>query len=59
MRQLLVLKGINRLDPRCVQSLVDRLHPERPPEVLYAPVRPGWEFQPYQISTRAGGVRGE
>ncbi|HEU0300653.1 MAG TPA: hypothetical protein VFR37_14380 [Longimicrobium sp.] len=31
----------------------------RPPEVVYVPVRMGCEFQPYQISTKAGAVRGE
>jgi hypothetical protein len=29
------------------------------PEVLYVPVRPGCEFQPYQLEVKAGGVRGE
>jgi hypothetical protein len=29
------------------------------PEVLYIPVRPGCEFQPYQLEVKAGGVRGE
>jgi hypothetical protein len=29
------------------------------PEVLYVPVRPGCEFQPYQLETKAGGVRGD
>ena len=29
------------------------------PEVIYVPVRPGCEFQPYQYETKAGGVRGE
>ena len=28
-------------------------------EVVYVPVRPGCEFQPYQISVKVGGVRGE
>ncbi|HST61729.1 MAG TPA: hypothetical protein VLK84_23720 [Longimicrobium sp.] len=27
-------------------------------EVVYVPVRPGCEFQPYQINTKVGGVRG-
>jgi hypothetical protein len=27
--------------------------------VLYIPVRPGCEFQPYQLEVKAGGVRGE
>jgi hypothetical protein len=31
----------------------------RPPEVLYVPVRPGCEFQPYQYEVKAGGVRGD
>jgi hypothetical protein len=29
------------------------------PEVLYVPVRPGCEFQPYQLEIKAGGVRGD
>jgi hypothetical protein len=29
------------------------------PEVLYVPVRPGCEFQPYQLEVKAGGVRGD
>lgn len=29
------------------------------PEVLYVPVRPGCEFQPYQVETKAGAVRGD
>jgi hypothetical protein len=29
------------------------------PEVLYIPVRPGCEFQPYQLEVKAGGVRGD
>ncbi len=29
------------------------------PEVLYVPVRPGCEFQPYQTEIKAGAVRGE
>jgi len=28
------------------------------PEVIYVPVRPGCEFQPYQYEVKAGGVRG-
>jgi len=28
-------------------------------EVLYVPVRPGCEFQPYQLDVKVGGVRGE
>lgn len=28
-------------------------------EVLYLPVRPGCEFQPYQLDVKVGGVRGE
>jgi hypothetical protein len=28
------------------------------PEVIYVPVRPGCEFQPYQIEVKASGVRG-
>jgi hypothetical protein len=28
-------------------------------EVLYIPVRPGCEFQPYQVDVKVGGVRGE
>jgi hypothetical protein len=28
-------------------------------EVLYIPVRPGCEFQPYQYEVKTGGVRGE
>jgi hypothetical protein len=28
------------------------------PEVIYVPVRPGCEFQPYQYETKAAGVRG-
>lgn len=30
-----------------------------PAEVLYLPVRPGCEFQPYQTETKTGGVRGD
>jgi hypothetical protein len=30
----------------------------RPYEVLYLPVQPGCEFQPYQIEIKAGAVRG-
>jgi hypothetical protein len=29
-----------------------------PPEVIYVPVRPGCEFQPYQGELKTGGVRG-
>jgi hypothetical protein len=29
------------------------------PEVVYVPVRPGCEFQPYQLEIKAGAVRGE
>jgi hypothetical protein len=29
------------------------------PEVVYVPVRPGCEFQPYQLEMKAGAVRGE
>jgi len=29
------------------------------PEVVYVPVRPGCEFQPYQVETKTGSVRGE
>jgi hypothetical protein len=29
------------------------------PEVLYVPVRPGCEFQPYQTEVKAGAVRGD
>ena len=29
------------------------------PEVVYLPVRPGCEFQPYQLEVKAGAVRGE
>jgi hypothetical protein len=29
------------------------------PEVVYIPVRPGCEFQPYQTEVKTGGVRGE
>jgi hypothetical protein len=29
------------------------------PDVIYLPVRPGCEFQPYQVETKAGNVRGE
>ena len=29
------------------------------PDVLYVPVRPGCEFQPYQTEVKVGGVRGE
>jgi hypothetical protein len=29
------------------------------PEVIYLPVRPGCEFQPYQVETKAGTVRNE
>jgi hypothetical protein len=29
------------------------------PDVIYVPVRPGCEFQPYQVETKAGSVRGE
>jgi hypothetical protein len=28
------------------------------PEVIYVPVRPGCEFQPYQLKVKTGGVRG-
>ena len=28
-------------------------------EVVYVPVRPGCEFQPYQLEVKVGGVRGE
>jgi len=28
-------------------------------EVVYVPVRPGCEFQPYQLDVKVGGVRGE
>jgi hypothetical protein len=28
-------------------------------EVIYLPVRPGCEFQPYQLDVKVGGVRGE
>ena len=28
-------------------------------EVIYVPVRPGCEFQPYQLDVKVGGVRGE
>jgi len=28
-------------------------------EVIYVPVRPGCEFQPYQVDVKVGGVRGE
>jgi hypothetical protein len=28
------------------------------PEVVYVPVRPGCEFQPYQTEVKTGGVRG-
>ncbi|HEU0052669.1 MAG TPA: hypothetical protein VFQ39_05810 [Longimicrobium sp.] len=28
------------------------------PEVIYIPVRPGCEFQPYQLKVKTGGVRG-
>jgi len=28
------------------------------PEVIYLPLRPGCEFQPYQVETKAAGVRG-
>jgi hypothetical protein len=28
------------------------------PEVVYVPVRPGCEFQPYQVETKTGSVRG-
>jgi hypothetical protein len=30
-----------------------------PYEVIYVPVRPGCEFQPYQTEVKVGGVRGE
>jgi hypothetical protein len=29
------------------------------PDVIYVPVRPGCEFQPYQTEVKTGGVRGE
>jgi hypothetical protein len=29
------------------------------PDVIYLPVRPGCEFQPYQVETKTGSVRGE
>jgi hypothetical protein len=29
------------------------------PDVIYIPVRPGCEFQPYQTETKSGAVRGE
>ena len=29
------------------------------PDVIYVPVRPGCEFQPYQTEIKTGGVRGE
>jgi hypothetical protein len=29
------------------------------PEVVYLPVRPGCEFQPYQTEVKSGAVRGE
>ena len=29
------------------------------PDVIYIPVRPGCEFQPYQYEVKTGGVRGE
>ncbi|CAA9359257.1 MAG: hypothetical protein AVDCRST_MAG68-4291 [uncultured Gemmatimonadetes bacterium] len=29
------------------------------PDVVYVPVRPGCEFQPYQTEVKTGGVRGE
>jgi hypothetical protein len=29
------------------------------PDVIYIPVRPGCEFQPYQFEVKAGAVRGE
>jgi hypothetical protein len=29
------------------------------PDVVYVPVRPGCEFQPYQVETKTGSVRGE
>jgi hypothetical protein len=29
------------------------------PDVIYVPVRPGCEFQPYQVETKTGSVRGE
>ncbi|HEX8359087.1 MAG TPA: hypothetical protein VF613_03145, partial [Longimicrobium sp.] len=28
------------------------------PDVIYVPVRPGCEFQPYQTEVKTGGVRG-
>jgi hypothetical protein len=28
-------------------------------EVIYLPVRPGCEFQPYQVDVKVGGVRGD
>jgi hypothetical protein len=28
------------------------------PDVIYVPVRPGCEFQPYQYEVKTGGVRG-
>jgi len=28
------------------------------PEVIYLPVRPGCEFQPYQLEQKTGAVRG-
>jgi hypothetical protein len=30
----------------------------RRPEVIYLPTQPGCEFQPYQVETKAGSVRG-
>jgi hypothetical protein len=29
------------------------------PDVVYVPVRPGCEFQPYQVEVKTGSVRGE
>jgi hypothetical protein len=29
------------------------------PDVIYVPVRPGCEFQPYQAEVKTGSVRGE
>jgi len=36
------------------EGTADRMRPE----VIYLPVRPGCEFQPYQVEVKAGAVRG-